>query len=130
MAPGRTKLCTVLLAALRMTSLWLGRSVSIGVTVLGSLAALERITVLPSGETASTLPIKGSTAVTVLAAVSKTAIPALVPIYPLLPAALKTSEFGVPGKLRAVPATIGVLLVSMGTMVGVVPLGGVKELVA
>jgi hypothetical protein len=40
-----------------------------------------------------------------------------------------TIELGTPGRLIAVPAAGGLLLVSIGTSVGVVPLGGANELV-
>src|SRR5436305_233712 len=95
----------------------------------GSLAALEIITRFPSGETASTLPVaSGATTVTVFAAGSSVARPAVVPSQPRVPWAPKTNEFGTAGRLMAVPIVWA--LVSMGTMVAALPLGGGKEVVA
>src|SRR5215510_14816693 len=91
----------------------------------GTLAALDSMMVLPSGETASTLPTKGSSRVTAFADVSRAANPWLVPMYALAPLAVNTIELGTAhplvgqGMLIAVPAAGGFLLVSMGIMVGV-----------
>src|SRR5262249_11033934 len=128
MAPGSTSFWREFVPA-SMTRRWLGTSGCIGLPVLGSGAALERITGFRSGATARSLPTKGSIADTVFVAVSSTAMPPLVPMKPFVPVALNTSELGVPGRLIAVPATMGDLLVSIGIRVGVVPLGGAKELV-
>jgi protein-L-isoaspartate O-methyltransferase len=95
------------------------------------LAELEINTLVPSFDTASTLPIgTGVTNEAVLDAVSKIARPALVPMKARTPAWSNTIEFGTPGRLIAVPTTGGVLLMSMGTIVLEVPAGGGNELVA
>src|SRR6266481_154633 len=99
----------------------------------GSFAALETITNSPLFDTASTLPrILGSIRVTVLALVSREMRPAAVPRYALSPAASTTKELGtaVAGREMAVPAAGGLLLVSIGIIEGLVPLGGGDELVA
>src|SRR5258708_969423 len=99
----------------------------------GSFAALETITNSPLFDTASTLPrIFGSISVMVLALVSRDKSPVAVPRYALSPAASTTKEFGtaVAGRVIAVPAAGGVLLVSIGIIEGLVPLGGANELVA
>src|SRR5215472_8887304 len=88
------------------------------------------MTVLPSAETASTFPRVGLSNVTVFAVVSNEAIPALVPRKPLAPLGVNTRELATPGRVMAVPATGGVLLVSIGMSVGLVPLGGAKDVVA
>src|SRR5689334_1697063 len=104
---------------------------SMGVPVEGSLAELEINTLVPSFDTASTLPIgTGVTNEAVAEAVSRITRPALVPIKARTPAWSNTMEFGTPGRLIAVPATGGVLLMSMGMMVLEVPAGGVNELAA
>src|SRR5215472_10087554 len=92
----------------------------------GALAALDSMTVLPSGETASTLPTKGSSSVTTFVDVSRAASPWFVPRKALPPLAANTMELGTAhpvlghGMLIGVPAADAAgLLVSMGRMVGV-----------
>src|SRR5690349_9011693 len=102
-----------------------------GVPVPGSLAALDTITLLPLGETASTFPnTVASTSAMVFVLGASATSPALVPRYATLPFFANTIEFGTPGRLIAVPAVGGLLLVSIGIKVGDVPLGGANELVA
>src|SRR5215467_1067336 len=131
-APGSTKFSTVLVLARKITSRWLAALDSMGsmfpVTGFGALAALETITVLPSGETASTFPLLGATRVGVLVAVSSDTRPAVVPKNALAPFGVITSEFGGPGRLIAVPTLL--LVVSMGTIVEKLPLGGAKVVLA
>src|SRR5262250_261117 len=116
-APASTKFSTVLVLTRKITSRWLAGLGSMGpmtpVTGSGALAALDRITVLPSGETAKTFPLFGASRVTALVAVSSEASPAVVPMYALAPFLEITSELGGPGRLMAVPAEL--LVVSIGT---------------
>src|SRR5579864_3263704 len=127
-APRSTKACVELVDWSNTHTRWFAGLGSMTFPC-GSLAALETITLVPFAETASTFPMTaGSTTDTTLVAVVKDTNPALVPRYPMVPELPKTSEFGVPGRVMAVPAVA--VLVLMGTSVGDVPLGGVKELVA
>src|SRR5215469_17265857 len=108
------------------------------VTGSGALAALDSMTVLPSGETASTLPTKGSSRLTTFVEVSRAASPWLVPREALAPLAANTMELGTAhaplgqGMLIGVPAADAAgLVVSMGRMVGVgLAVGGANVVVA
>src|ERR1700739_1031016 len=104
---------------------------SIGFPVVGSFAALEIITWVPSAETASTLPIgTGEISCTAFVVVSNVARPLLVPMKPGVPARSNSTEVGNPGRKIGEPATGGVLLVSIGIMVMLVPGTFGKVLVA
>src|SRR5579864_7691313 len=103
----------------------------IGALVAGSMAELETATVLPSAETASTLPIgTGEIRLVALDEASSTASPALVPINARAPARSNTIELGTPGRLMAVPTAGGVLLISIGINALAVPGGDANELPA
>ena len=102
-----------------------------GALVPGSIAELDTATLLPSAETASTLPIgTGEIRLVALEEASSKTSPALVPINARAPARSNTMELGTPGRLMAVPTAGGVLLISIGINVFAVPGGEANELPA
>src|SRR5947209_12584027 len=128
-APTRVIVCIMRVERSNTQILCLVGSGSIGTPNPGSLAALDTIARFPSGETASTLPrASGATRVTVLAPGSRVARPAVVPSHARVPWLPNTREFGTAGKPIAVP--IAWVLLSIGTRVAALPLGGGKELAA
>src|ERR1043165_642591 len=129
--PGTINVVMVLLARSKIHSRCSAGLESMGALVAGSMAELETATLLPSAETASTLPTgTGETRLVALLEASSTTSPALVPRNARAPARSNTMELGTPGRLMAVPTAGGVLLISIGISVFAVPGGEANELPA